>query len=84
MYKCSCCGSCCRNIGGIELYSDLDNGMGICKNLDLETNLCKIYKSRPLKCRIDDSYKVLFKDILSIEEYYKMNYEACEKLREKI
>lgn len=81
MFKCDCCGMCCRNIGNVDLYEDLDNGLGACKYLNDKTNLCKIYEQRPLKCRIDDAYELLFKEEISLEEYYKLNYEACKKLK---
>lgn len=80
MFKCDMCGKCCRNLRLSPLYSDLDNGKGICKHLN--GNLCSIYESRPLLCRIDESYEAFFKDVISREEYYRLNYEACDKLKE--
>lgn len=81
MFKCERCGNCCRNIGGIDLYLDLDDGSGVCKYLDKKTNLCLIYEDRPLKCRIDDAYNQIFKNEMSLEEYYELNYESCRKLK---
>jgi Fe-S-cluster containining protein len=46
----------------------------------LKGNLCSIYQSRPLICRIDDAYDVFFKEKMTLEEYYKLNKEACENL----
>ena len=45
-------------------------------------NLCSIYKDRPLLCRVDESYEVFFKGIMSREIYDKLNYEACERLKQ--
>ena len=38
---------------------------------------------RPLICRVDECYDTYFKKICTREEYYKLNYEACEKLQTK-
>ena len=46
MFKCDCCGNCCKNIAKSELYSDLDRGDGVCKYLI--GNICSIYNERPL------------------------------------
>ena len=56
----------------------MHNGDGIC--IYLKGNLCSIYQSRPLICRIDDAYDVFFKEKMTLEEYYKLNKEACENL----
>lgn len=81
MFKCDKCGLCCQNIGNNPIYSDLDDGKGTCRYFDSLTNLCKIYANRPLKCRIDKAYEVWFKDSMKLEEYYKLNKEACELLK---
>lgn len=81
MFICSMCGECCRNLDKSEVYKSLDRGDGVCKYL--EGNLCSIYENRPLLCRIDESYDSLFKDKISLDEYYKMNYEVCKKLKKK-
>ena len=82
MFNCDKCGSCCRNIAGIKLFSDMDDGTGICKFLDQSNNLCKIYNSRPIFCNVDEMYKKYFKNLMSLEEFYNLNYMACEKLKE--
>lgn len=81
MFKCEKCGMCCRNLKMSSLYSDLDRGDGVCKFLD--GNLCSIYSNRPLKCRVDESYEVFFKQTMSLEEYYLYNTKMCELLRKK-
>lgn len=82
MFKCDKCGSCCRLLRRSDLYKDLDRGDGICKYL--YNNLCTIYEKRPLKCRVDDSYHQIFKSQMSLEEYYKMNYEACFLIKKEV
>jgi Fe-S-cluster containining protein len=55
-WTCTQCGACCRALRlGIlaadtsELPIDDD---GVCGNLDRETNLCRIYDTRPSCCRV--------------------------------
>lgn len=79
MFNCDMCGKCCQNLRLSPLYSELDNGTGKCRYL--EGNLCSIYETRPLLCRIDESYDAFFKGKMTKEEYYRLNYEACEKLK---
>lgn len=79
MFICDKCGMCCRNLKYSELYSDLDRGDGVCKYL--HGNLCSIYENRPFKCRIDDSYEIYFKSVMTLEEYYRKNYEVCKYLK---
>lgn len=81
MFKCDCCGECCRNLDKSDLYKELNRGDGVCKFL--MENLCSIYDNRPLLCRIDDSYDIYFKDKYTKKEYYKLNYEVCKKLQVK-
>ena len=84
MFKCDKCGCCCSNLGASKIYSDLDRGDGICKFFDENTRLCSIYENRPLKCNIDKTYELLFKDKMTLEEYYRLNYESCKKLKKQI
>lgn len=81
MYKCNKCGICCKNLDKSYLYQELDRGDGVCKHL--VNNLCSIYDNRPLLCRIDESYKSFYLNIMTLEEYYRLNYEACDKLRKE-
>jgi Fe-S-cluster containining protein len=80
MFQCDKCGQCCRNLHLSSEYADLDRGDGVCRFL--EGNLCSIYDTRPLKCRIDESYDAMFSSTMSRERYYKLNYEACNLLKE--
>ena len=79
MFNCDKCGACCRNLNLSSIYKDLDRGDGVCKYL--VGNLCGIYNHRPFICRIDESYEMLYKDIYSLEEYHKLNYDACNELK---
>lgn len=79
MFNCNKCGACCRNLKLSSIYRDLDRGDGVCKYLD--GNLCSIYLKRPLICRVDESYELLYKEKISLDEYYQLNYEACKKLK---
>jgi Fe-S-cluster containining protein len=81
MFECDKCGECCRRLKGISIYAELDRGDGICKYL--KGNLCSIYEDRPLFCRIDDCYTQFFKEEYTPEEFYKLNYEICNKLKNK-
>ncbi len=81
MFKCTCCGMCCRNLDKSDVYKELDRGDGTCKYLD--GNKCSIYDERPLLCRIDESYEVYFKEQYSLEEYYELNYSICRKLQKR-
>ena len=81
MFKCDKCGQCCRSLKHSDLYADLDRGDGVCRYL--KGNLCSIYDHRPLKCRIDEGYEAFYKDIMTKEEYYRLNYYGCEQLKQK-
>ena len=81
-FKCNKCGACCSHLEVFgDLYKDLDNGKGICIFYDYKKHLCLCYKSRPLKCRIIDSYNAFFKDKYSFEEFLKLTYQGCKILQ---
>lgn len=81
MFFCRKCGNCCRHLEQSALYKELNRGDGVCKYLS--GDLCSIYERRPLLCRVDESYDKLFYRSYSKEDYYTLNYEACEKLARK-
>lgn len=81
MYECDKCGSCCKNLFLNPIYKDLDRGDGCCKHLDLESNLCTIYYTRPNICNIKQMYIDVFYDQYSEEEYIKINKKYCKELR---
>ena len=82
-FNCDKCGKCCKNLDKSNQYNDLDRGDGICKYFDLDTNLCCIYDTRPLKCRVVESY-ILYQDLISFDVYIKMNEDACKKIKEEM
>lgn len=79
MFDCDKCGACCRHLKGVELYASLDRGDGICKYMSY--NLCSIYDERPLQCRVDECYDLFFRDHISRDEYYRLNKEMCNQLK---
>ena len=81
MFECNQCGKCCHHLNRSKLYKDLDRGDGVC--MYLKDNKCSIYDKRPLLCRVDDSYHAFFKDQMSIEDYYNINYKACDELKKE-
>lgn len=81
MFPCDKCGACCRSLKLSPLYAQLDRGDGVCRFLT--GNLCGIYDTRPLLCRVDECYEEFFKEEMSVEEYYRLNRESCQKLREQ-
>lgn len=80
-FKCDCCGLCCKHINRSSLLKDFDTGNGVCKFLDAETNLCKIYANRPDICSVEKAYQKYFADKYTEEEYLKLNYDACDNLK---
>jgi len=82
MFKCDQCGECCRHLKNSSIYKELDRGDGVCKYL--VDNVCSIYDTRPLQCRVDESYQVFFKELYSLDEYYKLNYEGCKNLKKGV
>lgn len=77
MFPCKKCGLCCRNLDKSPIFDELHNGDGICKYLD--GNLCSIYEKRPLLCRVDECYYKYFSSSMTLDEYYKLNLEVCNK-----
>ena len=77
MFKCDCCGECCKHIDIEEFKIP---GTTICKYLT-KNNKCSIYEHRPIICNIDKGYK-FFKDIMTLEEWYQINYTACKELKD--
>ena len=82
-FLCDKCGLCCQNLQGNPIYNDLDDGTGVCVHYHKDTHLCKIYENRPVKCNVEKAYSE-FGFEMSYDEYLKLNYEACGKLKEGI
>lgn len=78
MFNCNCNKAvCCKSVGHIP---ELSSTNGVCDQLDTKTNRCKIYDSRPLICRVDDYWEANLQSIITKDEWYKENEEACKKL----
>lgn len=82
MFNCDKCGACCKNLKHSIIYASLDRGNGVCKYLN--GNLCSIYENRPVICRVDESYNLFFKQLMSLDEYYERNYAACLELKKAL
>lgn len=82
MFFCDKCGECCRNLNKSPIYDNLHDGSGVCKYL--EGNICSIYDERPILCRVNESYNIFFKDAMTLDKYYKLNYEFCMKLKNQL
>lgn len=80
-FPCEKCGDCCRSLDLNPLFQDLDNGKGVCIYLDENTNLCKIYESRPLKCNIDKSFTHYYYKYFTKEKYYELNLIVCKLIK---
>lgn len=79
MFPCKKCGACCRHVDRSPLYVALDRGDGVCRYLS--GNLCSIYETRPLLCRVDLCYEMFFAGQMTKEDYYRRNLAACEELQ---
>ena len=78
MFDCDGCGMCCRSVGHLKPF--LDSVDGVCVKFDTNTNRCKIYATRPLICRVDDYWEANLQNIITKDEWYKANEDACKKL----
>ena len=81
-FDCDKCGACCKNIRRANFAHELDRGDGICKHFDAQTNLCKIYSTRPIFCNVDAYYEKFLLHVMSREKFYRMNHDACRRLKE--
>ena len=60
-----------------------DLGNGVCKYLDLDSNMCKIYDDRPEICNIESMYKKHFYRFYTKEEFIRLNIESCNAMQER-
>ncbi|WP_159991818.1 YkgJ family cysteine cluster protein [Pelistega ratti] len=79
-FPCNACGKCCRNVHLSEQTKFLDRGDGICHYFNESTNLCNIYETRPLVCRVEQYYQTYLSDKYEWDDFIKINLEICEKL----
>lgn len=78
-FHCDKCGECCRHVDRIAELKYLDGGDGVCVNL--KNNLCAIYDHRPAACNVNKMYELSYKDSMTLEEYYDLNYRGCQGLK---
>lgn len=78
-FECSCCGECCRRLGVLHWAKNMIDLKGVCKYLNQENNLCRIYERRPIFCNVDAYYDKYLSDKISRTEYYRLNKEMCDK-----
>jgi hypothetical protein len=80
-FSCSRCGACCSHLRAFgDIYSDLDDGNGICIFYDSIMHACLQYETRPLRCRIIEGYE-FFKQYMSFEEYIFKTKQGCAYLQ---
>ena len=80
-FDCDKCGACCKNIRRANFAHELDRGDGICKHFDAQTNLCKIYSTRPIFCNVDAYYEKFLSESMSREDFYALNKKICAELK---
>ncbi|MGI3476967.1 YkgJ family cysteine cluster protein [Providencia stuartii] len=76
-FPCNSCGKCCKKVNASTETSFLDRGDGVCYHFDEITNLCSIYETRPLVCRVEDYYRKNLSEILSWDEFVELNMRVC-------
>ena len=81
-FPCTACGQCCCRVHLSEQTQFLDRGDGICRHFDEQTNLCTIYETRPLVCRVEDYYKVYLDEQLEWSEFVEVNLAVCKLLQQ--
>ena len=79
-FPCISCGLCCRFSKCVSELQSLQNEKQVCCNFDIQTNKCKIYKSRPLICNVDEMYKQKYSHQMTKKDFYLANLEVCYKL----
>ena len=82
-FPCTQCGCCCKQVFRSELTAYLDRGDGSCKYL-ADDNTCSIYEDRPDICRVDRQYKLFFSTKISLNEFIKINIDACNYLQKNL
>lgn len=80
MFICIKCGICCKNIDKIPELREFDAGDGVCVHLTKD-HLCDIYLSRPDICNVDKMFEVKYRNLMTKEQYEKLNAEGCKLLQ---
>ena len=79
-YKCDNCGECCKNWNPARYDKTLVDDNGICKYLNLDTNLCTIYDTRPDFCRVEKWWRIACQH-LDWNEYVRLTKIGCDMVR---
>ena len=80
-FSCDRCGACCRQLFLFgPAYNWLDDGTGRCRYFDMSTHLCTVYPVRPLICRVEEGYPLLFSHI-SWDDYIEQSMYACKLIK---
>ena len=91
-FKCKRCGACCRAVGSIAKLLPIQvaevlmpDVRGVCQYLGYTGDKqyhCRIYKNRPLLCRVDELIAIRSKELnISTAELLAITHDACERLR---
>lgn len=81
LFDCTRCGACCRRVNNSLETMQFDRGDGVCRQYNDDTKQCKIYETRPDICRVDLQYRVNYQDVMSWEEFCKINKAAYDWLQ---
>ena len=84
MFPCEKCGCCCRQVGKLFFAKDMALPDNSCKYLDKSTNLCTIYETRPLFCRVDEYYDKAYANKMSKEKFYAINKAICKQFQSEV
>lgn len=79
-FPCTACGKCCRHVGNSVHTQFLDRGDSVCRHFNEETNLCCIYQSRPIVCRVEDYYKAYLANKIKWIDFIELNKKICREL----
>lgn len=80
-FPCNACGECCRRVGNSAATADLSRGDGVCRHLDENTNLCRIYENRPLVCQVENYYVRHLQYAYSWPEFVAINTALCAQFQ---
>ncbi|MGL5673607.1 MAG: YkgJ family cysteine cluster protein [Plesiomonas shigelloides] len=80
-FPCTACGQCCRRVNKNTLTVFLDRGDGVCRHFNEQNHLCSIYSERPLVCRVEDYYRVHLAELISWDNFVKINVDICRELQ---
>ena len=79
-FPCTACGKCCRKVGYSHQTKFLDRGDSVCMHLNEDNNLCNIYDTRPIVCRVYDYHQQYLSDKISWSDFIQINTKICLKL----